>query len=282
MTAEMSQIKEPQIDQTTLVVSGMTCVSCAMRIEKGLNKIPGVSGASVNFAAEQAIVTYNVGQTGVEQMVQKIEVLGYSAIQLSSPFAHSSTTEGVKPEDEQRTQAVIRRKLVLLILGIVLTVPVAILSMFFMNGFAGSNLLLLVLTTPVWAVVGWEFHREAIKRARHGSANMDTLISIGSTAAYAMSIVATFFPHLVGATTFYDTTALIITLIFLGRFLETRATGQTNEAIRKLVGLQPHVAHVLRAGKEIELPIEQVETGRSVFPQTLSSPRFCQKTKPIR
>lgn len=268
MAAEMSQIKEPQIDQTTLVVSGMTCVSCAMRIEKGLNKLPGVSEASVNFAAEQAMVTYDVGQTGVEQMVQKIEALGYSAIQFSSPFAQPSATEflaGVKPEDEQRTQAVIRRKLVLLILGIVLTVPVVILSMFFMNSIAFSNWLLLVLTTPVWAIVGWEFHREAIKRARHGSANMDTLISIGSTAAYALSIVATFFPHLVGATTFYDTTALIITLIFLGRFLETRATGQTNEAIRKLVGLQPHMAHGLRAGKEVELPIEQVQTGDTII-----------------
>jgi P-type Cu+ transporter len=273
----MSQIKEPQIDQTTLVVSGMTCVSCAMRIEKGLNKLPGVSEASVNFAAEQAIVTYDVGQTGVEQMVQKIEALGYSATLHSSPFAQAQPSvtsltetdilEGVKGEDEQRQrrQAVIRRKLLLLILGIVLTVPVVILSMFFMNRFQGSNLLLLALTTPVWAVVGWEFHREAINRARHRSANMDTLISIGSTAAYAMSIIATFFPHLVGATTFYDTTALIITLIDLGRFLETRATGQTNEAIRKLVGLQPHTAHVLRKGIEYALPIEQVETGDTIL-----------------
>src|SRR5579864_5679037 len=183
----MPGTKEPQLNPSpkehriTLVVSGMTCVSCAMRIEKGLNKLPGVSEAAVNFAAEQAIVTYDVGQTGVEQMVQKVDALGYSAIQLSSLFAQPSATglavtsgqEGVKDGEEPHRQPAIRRKLVLLVLGIVLTVPVVILSMFFMNGFAGSNLLLLVLTTPVWAVVGWDFHREAIKRAGHGSANMD-------------------------------------------------------------------------------------------------------------
>jgi Cu+-exporting ATPase len=84
MATEMSQIKEPQIDQTTLVVSGMTCVSCAMRIEKSLGKLPGVNEASVNFAAEQAIVTYDVRQTGLEQMIQKIETLGYGAIPLTS------------------------------------------------------------------------------------------------------------------------------------------------------------------------------------------------------
>ena len=130
-----------------------------------------------------------------------------------------------------------------------------------MNRFPGENLLLLALTTPVWAIVGWEFHRGAIKTLRHGSANMDTLISLGSTAAYIMSVVATFFPQAVGSVTFYDTTALIITLIFLGKYLEARATGQTNEAIRKLIGLQPRTAHVMRAGKEVELPIEQVQVG---------------------
>jgi P-type Cu+ transporter len=133
--------------------------------------------------------------------------------------------------------------------------------MFFMNRFPGENVLLFVLTTPVWAVVGWEFQRGAIKTLRHGSANMDTLISLGSTAAYIMSIVATFFPQVVGGITFYDTTALIVTLIFLGKYLEARAKGQTNEAIKKLIGLQARTAHVIRAGREGELPIEQVQVG---------------------
>jgi P-type Cu+ transporter len=96
---------------------------------------------------------------------------------------------------------------------------------------------------------------------RHASATMDTLVSVGSTAAYSMSVVATFFPHVVGGITFYDTTALIVTLIFLGKYLEARAKGQTNEAIKKLIGLQARTAHVVRAGQEVELPIEQVQAG---------------------
>src|SRR5207245_7679274 len=122
----------------------------------------------------------------------------------------------IPQEDEQsrRRQTEIIRKRNLLILGIVLTLPVVILSMFFLNRFPGENYLLLALTTPLWALVGWEFHRGAINTLRHRSANMDTLISIGSTAAYLLSVVATFFPLVIGATTFYDTTSLIVTLIF--------------------------------------------------------------------
>src|SRR5204862_7239018 len=110
----------------------------------------------------------------------------------------------VPQEDElsRRKQAEIIRKRNLLILGIVLTVPVVILSMFFMNRFPGENYLLLVLTTPVWAIVGWEFHRGAIRTLRYGSANMDTLISLVSTAGYLMCVVAILFPHIVGLVTF--------------------------------------------------------------------------------
>ncbi|HEY4389040.1 MAG TPA: copper-translocating P-type ATPase, partial [Ktedonobacteraceae bacterium] len=166
-------------------------------------------------------------------------------------------------EDERATkkQVEIARKRNLLILGVVFSLPVVILSMFFMNSFPLENVLLLILTIPVWAIVGWEFHRGALKTLRHGSATMDTLVSLGSTAAFLLSVVATFLPSLVGGTTFYDTTALIITLIFLGKYLEARAKGQTNDAIKKLIGLQARTAHVLQDGHEIELPIEQVQVG---------------------
>jgi len=263
--------------RATLTLEGMTCASCAMRIEKGLKKVPGIKDASVNLATEQATVTYDPAQTNLEQMVQKVEAVGYKAFpQVSSPQKPvqgettsdlSGTTEipvvSISQADEQsrRKQAEIRHKRNLLMLGIVLTVPVVILSMFFMNRFPGENALLLVLTTPVWAIVGWEFHRGAIKTLRHGSANMDTLISVGSTAAYVMSVVATFLPQVVGSVTFYDTAALIVTLIFLGKYLEARAKGQSNEAIKKLIGLQARTAHVVRNGQEVELPIEQVHVG---------------------
>jgi len=246
-----------------------------MRIEKGLKKVPGVLDAQVNLATERGTVTYNPEQTGLEQMVQKVDAVGYKATPVEQPVpqriisgvidssAASSTPLSTQQEDERnaRKAAEIVRKRNLLILGIVLSLPVVLLGMFFMNRFPGENILLLALTTPVWAVVGWEFHRGAIKTLRHASANMDTLVSLGSTAAYALSVVATFFLNVVGGVTFYDTTALIVTLIFLGKYLEARAKGQTNDAIKKLIGLQARTAHVLRAGQEIELPIEQVIVG---------------------
>lgn len=264
--------------QTTFALEGMTCASCAMRIEKGLKKVPGVLDAQVNLATERGTVVYDPSQTTIEQMVQKVETVGYKALPLDQPVANAEASDaatvsvgdlsvntGQEDERSQRKAAEITRKRNLLILGIVLTLPVTILSMFFMNRFVGENYLLLLLTTPVWAVVGWDFHRVALKTLRHASANMDTLVSLGSTAAYALSVVATFFPRLVGQMTFYDTTALIVTLIFLGKYLEARAKGQTNDAIKKLIGLQPRTAHVVRGGTEIELPIEQVRVHDEVI-----------------
>ena len=181
---------------TVLALEGMTCAACAMRIEKGLKKIPGVKDASVNFATEQATVIYAPIETTVEQMSQKVEMLGYKAM-LHVPPVKPKGTAGDTPapidslvqgdEREMRQRAVLARKRTLLLLGIILTVPIMIFSMFLMNRFPGENILLLALTTPVWAIVGWEFHRVSLKTLRHGSANMDTLVSLGSTAAYGMS-----------------------------------------------------------------------------------------------
>jgi len=282
-SVKVSQTRTEQMQEsrTVLDLEGMTCASCAMRIEKGLKKVPGVIDANVNLATEKAAVKYDPTQTTLEQMVQKVEAVGYKATpavsstqQPAFEMATGEITEtygapiaGIPQEDElsKRRQAEIIRKRNLLILGIVLTVPVVILSMFFMNRFPGENYLLLFLTTPVWAVVGWEFHRGAINSLRHGSANMDTLVSLGSTAAYILSVVATFFPQVFGPVTFYDTTALIVTLIFLGKYLEARAMRQTNEAINKLMGLQACTAHVVRDGQEVEIPIEQVKVGDEMF-----------------
>ncbi len=260
-------------ERAVFALEGMTCASCAIRIEKGLKKLPGILDAQVNLATERATVTYQPGVTGIEQMLTKVDAVGYKATPLeqSTAIVPPSSAEVIPPkthaalvspqEDAQnkRKAAEIIHKRNLLLLGIVLSLPVVILSMFFMNRFPGENYLLLALTTPVWAIVGWEFHRGALKTLRHASANMDTLVSLGSTAAYVMSIVATFFPSIIGGITFYDTTALIVTLIFLGKYLEARAKGQTNDAIRKLIGLQAKTAHVMRDGQEIEQPIEQVQ-----------------------
>lgn len=270
--------REPETGTCAVLdLEGMTCASCAMRIEKGLKKVEGVKEASVNLATEKALVTYDPSLTDLAHLVQKVEAVGYKATphtetpvsqrETGADLARAIPAPDLSSLDEQsaRRQREITRKRNLLLLGVALTLPVIFLSMFFMNAFPGENVLLLALSTPVWAIVGWEFHRGALKTLRHASANMDTLVSLGSTAAYLMSVIATFFPQVVGATTFYDTTALIITLIFLGKYLEARAKGQTNAAIQKLMGLQARTAHVLRAGQEVDLPIEQVQVGDALI-----------------
>jgi P-type Cu+ transporter len=269
----------PQERSAVFAIEGMTCASCAMRIEKGLKKVPGVRDAHVNLANEQATIAYDPVRTQIEQMVQKVEAVGYKAFPYATDTPAASSVEigsGDVPapsslrlqqeqEREQSRQKEMERKRSLLLLGVALTLPVLIISMFFMNRFPAENYLLLLLTTPIWAGVGWEFHRSALKALRHGGTSMDTLVSLGSTAAYGLSVAATFFPNVVGSMTVYDSAALIVTLIFLGKYLEARAKRQTNAAIRKLAELQPRTAHVLRAGNAVEVPIEQVRVGDEVL-----------------
>jgi Cu+-exporting ATPase len=259
-----------------LAISGMTCASCARRVERSLAKVAGVATATVNLATERASVSYDSGLVSSSDLIGAVEHTGYGAEDLSpvalgsvvsAPtlgLAPSSSTEtGELPLDAdtvRRKRDLVRRRNTLL-LGIALSLPVVVLSMFFMNRFPGENLLLLALTAPVWGYVGWDFHRTSLRVLRHFGANMDVLISLGSTAAFLMSVVATLWPNVVGTTTFYDTTALIVTLIYLGKYLEARAKGQTSEAIRRLMGLRAHVAHVVRGGHEVDLPIEQVVVG---------------------
>ncbi|HWS82791.1 MAG TPA: heavy metal translocating P-type ATPase, partial [Ktedonobacteraceae bacterium] len=254
-----------------LAIEGMSCASCAMRVEKGLNRVPGVFSATVNLGTEQAMVTYLPAETSVEQMVQKVEALGYKATPMlpeesqSKADVDASARDMEKPlvpsEQEERSQrrdASIHQRRNTLIVGLILTIPIVILSMFFMNRFQGENFLLLLLTTPVWLWIGWDFHRNALKVLRHGSATMDTLVSLGSTASYLLSAASTIFPHFISTMTTYDSTALIVTLIYLGKYLEARAKGQANDAIRKLAGLQARMAHVIRDSQEFDLPVEQV------------------------
>jgi Cu+-exporting ATPase len=279
----MAQIQDsPAVAETTatlettritLAIEGMTCASCAMRIEKGLKKVTGVEDAAVNLATERATVTLDPTIATTDDLIARVRATGYDAAPLVERAAVTpvqertdSTADDNEPhseiaaEDDPRARDLRRRKNTL-ILGVALTIPVVLISMFFMNRFPGENLVLLSLTAPVWGYVGWEFHRAAWRSARYFGANMDTLVSLGSTAAFLMSVVATFWPQVVGAVTFYDTTALIITLIYLGKYLEARAKGQASDAIRRLAGLRASVAHVVRKGREVDLPIEQVRVG---------------------
>ena len=277
--AELSEITPPATGEqgdktaapaaTTLVIEGMTCASCVRRVERALSRTPGVSEASVNLATERATVTWNPAETSLADLTGAVEKAGYSAHEVAAPAPNVSTDDvedvddtvvGDDAEAERRARDLRRRRDKVLV-GIALSIPVVVLSMFFMNHFPGENLLLLALTAPIWAWVGADFHRTSLRLIRHFGANMDVLVSIGSTAAFLMSVVATFFPQIVGATTFYDTTALIVTLIALGKYLEARAKGQATEAIRKLAGLRATIAHVVRGGQEIDLPLERVRVG---------------------
>lgn len=287
-------------------IGGMTCASCVARIERKLKKVEGVENASVNLATERGTVTFDSQRVAVPQLIEAVEAAGYKATlyqeaasqitnvagpTTSSLFAPAAADSAapveiadanreeveLDPTTLRRKRDIERRKR-LLSLSFALTIPVVIIAMFGMNWFDPQvrDWILLVLTTPVWAIVGWEFHRVALKTARHFSANMDTLISLGSTTAYLYSIWLLLFGnsyHMAGmngmssgpnggeAVTYFDTAALIITLIYLGKFLEAVAKGRTSDAIRKLMGLQAKTARVIRNGQEQDIPLSQVVLG---------------------
>ncbi len=245
-----------------LAISGMTCASCARRVERSLAKVRGVTSASVNLATERATVSYDPASVSSADLVGAVDRAGYGAEEVTRAApAVTEDADALPDADTLRRRRELLRRRNTLLLGIGLTVPVVVLSMFFMNRFPSENLLLLAFTAPVWGYVGWDFHRTALRVLRHFGANMDVLISLGSTAAFLMSVVATFFPQVVGTTTFYDTTALIVTLISLGKYLEARAKGQASEAIRRLMGLRVAVAHVVQDGREVDVPLAEVHVG---------------------
>ncbi|HEY7983916.1 MAG TPA: heavy metal translocating P-type ATPase [Ktedonobacterales bacterium] len=251
-------------EATELAINGMTCASCARRVERALARVPGVAAASVNLATERATVTAADDAPTLEALIAAVTAAGYGAEPPApAPAAEVVASDATPVADalaERRARELARRRNTLL-LGAGLTLPVLLLSMFFMDRFPGENWLLLALTAPVWGYVGWDFHRVAWRVLRHGGANMDVLVSLGSTAAFVLSVVATVAPRVVGGVTFYDTTALIVTLIYLGRYLEARARGRAGDAIARLAGLRASVAHVVRAGVERDEPVERVRAG---------------------
>jgi Cu+-exporting ATPase len=248
----MAVIDDRLRERVVLELDGMTCASCAARIEKKLNKLEGVD-ATVNFATDQATVQRDPSVT-VDELVAAVEAIGYHAQrEPASRLAHS---EGRARERLDAPASALRRRLAAMI---ALTVPVALLAMVPAVEFTGWRWVALALSTPVILWGGLGFHRAALKAARHGAASMDSLISIGTLAAWGWSIVV-----LVGeldADTYFEVGAVITTLILLGRYLEVRAKGRSSEAIRKLLQLGAKEACVLRDGTERLLPIEQLQVG---------------------
>ncbi len=227
-----------------LDLEGMTCASCATRIEKKLNKLDGVE-ATVNFGTEAASVWFDSERVDVEALIQAVESVGYHA---------ALPGEGSK-EDEDPTRAIRYR----LTVAIALSMPVVLSAMIPPLQFGGWEWLGFALSTPVVLWAGWPFHLAALQNARHAAATMDTLISIGTLAAWLWSTVV-----LVGgveAETYFEVGAVITTLILLGRFFEVRARRRSGEAIRALLVLGAKEARVLRDGQEVPVPVEELVVG---------------------
>jgi P-type Cu+ transporter len=232
-----------------LEIDGMTCASCAVRIEKKLNKLDSVE-ASVNYATEEASVTFDPARVRLEQLIRTIEAIGYGA---ALPRTAVDDTQADEPAN---ALDVIRRRLVGASL---LTAPLALLTMVPPLQFSGWEWLALALATPVVLWAGWPFHRAAALNLRQGAATMDTLISLGTLAAWVWSVVVLVaFP---GEHTYFEVGAVITTLIVLGRFLELRARRRSSAAIRALLELGAKEARVLREGEEVLVPVEELHAG---------------------
>lgn len=260
--------KQLEQQQANLQIAGMTCAACATRIEKGLNKMPGVSKATVNLALETAHVEYSAAEVSVSDMVNKVDQLGYKALR----------KEEVANEGDYK-QKEIRYKKIQLTVSAILSFPLlwAMVSHFtftswiYLPEFLMNPWVQLVLATPVQFIIGRQFYVGAYKALRNKSANMDVLVSLGTSAAYFYSLYLTLkWASSVDSNhhapdMYYETSAILITLIILGKLFEVLAKGRTSEAIKKLMGLQAKTALVIRNGEEVSIPVEEVVIGDLVF-----------------
>jgi heavy metal translocating P-type ATPase len=230
-----------------LDVEGMTCASCAVRVERVLSKQPGVESAVVSLAGQEArlVVGPTVDLVALSEAVSKI---GYRASVVEKDTERESLADRYDAETRYQARNAIA--------AAVLTVPVVVLSMFGPEA-RWVGIVAWVLTTPVEFVFGWQFHRAAAVRLRSFSANMDTLVSMGTLAAYGYSVWAFF----AGEHLFFETAAVIITLILLGRFFESRSKGRASSAITRLLELGAKEARVIREGHEVTIPVHQVVPG---------------------
>jgi len=234
-------------------VGGMTCASCVTRVEEALSSVPGVISASVNLASEKATVEYTDG-TDVSDLRRAVKGAGYEL------GAETERSEDVSVAAQRELRGIRNRFIFAAVLAS------SIMALMWAPLFAGKPYLLWVLATPVQFWAGWRFYRGAWGALRHRTADMNMLVAVGTSAAYFYSMIAVLFPTLFAASgvelgLYFDTSAMIITLILLGRFLETRARGQTSEAIRKLIALNPKTALIIRDGEEKEIAIEDAQVG---------------------
>ena len=252
-------------DKVEFPVTGMTCANCAGNIERALNKkVSGVVKASVNFASERAAVEYIPGIATLPDMITAIEAAGYGAI---SPEEISAEEDA----EQKARQAEIRDQTRKFIVGVIFAFPLFALSMARDFGFIGPwshaawvNWLFWALATPVQFYTGWDYYVNGLKSLKNKSANMDVLVAMGSSVAYFYSMALLIFPAS-GQHVYFETSAVIITLIKLGKMLESRTKGRTGGAIRKLIGLRPKTATIIKNNIEKEVPIARVQIDDTVL-----------------
>jgi P-type Cu+ transporter len=267
MTHEVKDIEHGEIE--TMGITGMTCAACVMRVEKALKKVPGVVDASVNLASERASVTYAPGQASRDDLEAAVRKAGYDVLKIDEGVQRADAEREAR-EEERR---VLRRRLVI---ATVFTAPIMLLHMVpmmipplhhWLMGFMSEstmNVLLFAFAAVVQFWPGLPFYRTGWAAVRHGSPDMNTLVMIGTSAAFGYSVVSTFAPWLLpagSAYVYFEASATVITLILVGKYLEAIARGRTSEAIKKLLGLQAKTARVIRGETPVELPIDAVVPG---------------------
>ena len=230
---------------TELGISGMSCASCASHVTAALREVTGVQDASVNLATERATILHDPAVLA-SALIAAVEDAGYEA------------TASIDEDREAVERALETRRMGLTVaMALLFAIPTMAIAMFAAD-FPFKDWLLCALTLPVWGFVGWEFHGRALRGLRSGTTTMDTLVSLGSTAAFALSVVNTVIHRM----TYFETASAIVTLIYLGRYLEALAKGRSNRAMRELLALRPHIA--MRRGKDGQLesvPVELVRVG---------------------
>ncbi|MEW6612662.1 MAG: heavy metal translocating P-type ATPase [Pseudomonadota bacterium] len=235
-----------------LAIGGMTCATCAGRVERALRRLPGVQSAQVNLATEQAFVTYVPGAVGVDDMLRAVTAAGYTATVLEGDS---------QAQEEARQAAALRRETWRLGISALLTLPflLQMLGMLFGMHELMPGWLQLALATPVQFWIGWRFYRGAYHALRGGSANMDVLVALGTSMAYFYSLAVLLLGT--GGHLYFEASVAIITLILLGKIMEARAKQQTSAAIRQLLALQPSTATRLEDGREVTVPVAQLREG---------------------
>ncbi|MEH6944547.1 heavy metal translocating P-type ATPase [Bacillus sp. JJ722] len=254
------------MDVAEFNITGMTCAACSTRVEKGLNKMEGIVNANVNLALETATVTYNPGAVSQSDIIAKVEKLGYGA----------ERKQDSQDDQVDHRQRAIEKQKWKFIISAILSLPLlytmvghfSFTSWIYMPDILMNPWFQFALATPVQFIIGSQFYIGAFKALRNGSANMDVLVALGTSAAYFYSLyqsIQSIGAHTHELSLYYETSAVLITLILLGKLFEAKAKGRSSEAIKKLMGLQAKTAVVERDGKELEVPLEEVVTGDIVF-----------------